>query len=121
VQQTSLSGLDRLLGLGIGFVRATVVLGGFALLLDAAVPPERIPEWINHARLYPLASAAGGALRAFAPEGLKVARDVAPALADAVTGDHDPIRRVSGRPPHHGDDGLDPWRQAPNQSQEEKP
>jgi len=64
VRQTSLSGLDRALGLGIGLARALVVLGAFVLLLNAATPPERMPAWILHARLYPLASAAGGALRA---------------------------------------------------------
>ncbi len=86
VRQTGLSGLDRMLGLGIGVVRALVVLGAFALVLNAATPPERMPAWISDARLYPLASAAGESLRAFAPKGLKVARDVAPGLADEVMG-----------------------------------
>jgi len=106
VQETGLSGLDRLLGLGIGLVRAVVVLGAFALLLDAATPPERMPMWITAARLYPLAAAAGGALRAFAPEGMKVARDVAPALADAVTGDDGPASGAS-RHRRAGIDGAD--------------
>ena len=86
VRETGLSGPDRALGFAIGLVRGVVVLGAFALLLDAAMPPERMPAWISGARLYPLADAAGGALRAFAPKGMKVAHDVAPALADAVTG-----------------------------------
>jgi hypothetical protein len=46
-----------------------------------------MPLWISDAKLYPLASAAGDALRTFSPKGMKVARDVAPALADAVTGE----------------------------------
>jgi membrane protein required for colicin V production len=87
VKQTSLSGLDRLLGFGVGLVRALVVLGGFILLIDAATPPERMPGWITGAKLYPLASAAGGALRTFAPRGLKVAETVTPDLADDMTGD----------------------------------
>ena len=87
VQQTGLSGLDRVLGFAIGLVRGVVFLGAFALLLDAAMPPERMPPWISNARLYPFADAAGAALRAFAPQGIKVAHDVAPALADAVGGD----------------------------------
>ena len=108
VQQTSLSGLDRMLGFAIGLVRGVVVLGGFALLLDAAMPPERMPLWISNARLYPLADAAGGALRAFAPRGMKVAHDVAPALADAVGGDdttqqHSPAS--AGRTPHRPIEG----------------
>lgn len=84
VRQTSLSGLDRLLGFGVGLVRALVALGGFILLIEAATPPERMPLWIKGAKLFPLASAAGGALRTFAPQGLKVAHDVAPSFTDAV-------------------------------------
>jgi membrane protein required for colicin V production len=103
VQETGLSGLDRLLGLGIGLVRAVVLMGAFALLLDAATPPERMPMWITTARLYPLAAAAGGALRAFGPEGMKVARDVAPALADAVTGDDEPAPGAARRRRGGGD------------------
>jgi membrane protein required for colicin V production len=87
VRQTSLSGLDRGLGLGIGLARAVVLLGGFSLLLNAATPPERAPRWITRARLYPLASAAGDALRVFGPKGVKLAHDVAPALAAAVAGE----------------------------------
>jgi membrane protein required for colicin V production len=99
VKQTSLSGLDRLLGFGVGLVRALVALGGFILLIDAATPPERMPAWITGARLYPLASAAGGALRAFAPRGLEIAHDVAPSLADAVPGESPPAPA-----PHHRQD-----------------
>lgn len=87
VRQTSLSGLDRLLGFGVGLVRAVVLLGGFVLLLDAATPPERMPTWVTQAKLYPLASAAGDALRAFAPQGLEVAHEVAPDLTTEVAGD----------------------------------
>jgi membrane protein required for colicin V production len=87
IQQTGLSGLDRLLGLGVGLVRALVLMGGFILLIDAATPRERMPAWITGAKLYPLASASGDALRTFAPGSLKVAQRVAPALSDDVTGD----------------------------------
>lgn len=86
VRQTVLSGVDRALGFAIGLVRALVVVGAFALILNAATPPERMPAWITRAKLYPLANAAGGALRAFAPQGIKVAHDVAPAVEQAVTG-----------------------------------
>lgn len=88
VRQTSLSGLDRVLGLGIGLVRALVVLGGFIMLLKAATPPERMPSWITTAALYPLASAAGSALKAFAPAGAKMARQMAPALAGGIGADN---------------------------------
>jgi membrane protein required for colicin V production len=104
VRQTGLSGLDRLLGFGVGLVRALVVMGAFALLLNAATPPERMPAWISDARLYPLASAAGDSLRAFAPRGLKVAHDVAPDLADAVIGP------PAARPRSRRDDSYEPDR-----------
>ncbi|HLZ82547.1 MAG TPA: CvpA family protein [Caulobacteraceae bacterium] len=95
VKQTSLSGLDRLLGFGVGLVRALVAMGGFILLIDAATPPERMPAWITGAKLYPLASAASGALRTFAPQGLKVAHDVAPAI---IAGPASQARRTRDDP-----------------------
>lgn len=84
VRQTALSGLDRLLGLGIGLVRGAVVVGAFTLLINAATPPERMPAWISKAKLYPAASGVASLLRAFAPEGLRMAHTVEPAMRDAV-------------------------------------
>ena len=112
VKQTSLSGLDRMLGFGVGLVRALVVLGAFILLIDAATPPERMPPWIARAKLYPLASAAGGALRTFTPSSLKVAHEVAPALADAVEGESTTLA-----PPNH--DRNDPYPYPSHSSTEE--
>jgi membrane protein required for colicin V production len=63
-----------------------VVVGIAVLLLTAATPPERMPAWITKAALFPLAAAAGGMLRAFAPQGLKVAHDVADNASSAVAG-----------------------------------
>ena len=80
-----LSSLDRGLGFGVGVVRGLVVLGAFSLLINAATPPERIPAWIAKARLWPLADVAGTVLKMFAPEGLKMAHTVAPAVQDAVS------------------------------------
>jgi len=85
VRRTGLSGFDRALGFAIGLVRGLVVIGLFTLLIDAATPPGRMAPWIARARLYPLANAAGGALRAFAPRGFKVAHDVAAGAEQAVT------------------------------------
>jgi membrane protein required for colicin V production len=85
-QTATLSGVDRVLGFGIGLIRGLVVLGAFALLIDAATPPERKPAWFLTARLYPLARASGAALEALAPKGLEVAHSVAPVIHDAVDG-----------------------------------
>jgi membrane protein required for colicin V production len=84
VRQTALSGLDRLLGLGIGLVRGAVIVGAFTLLINAATPPERMPAWISKAKLYPVASGAASLLRAVAPEGLRMAHTVEPSVRDAV-------------------------------------
>ena len=101
VQQTSLSGLDRLLGVGIGAVRALVVLGGFVLLIRAVTPPERMPAWVSDARLYPLASASSDALKAFAPRGVKVARDMAPGFAGLSESSPAAAMTNSQSPRHH--------------------
>ena len=87
VRRTVLSGFDRALGFAIGLVRGLVVIGAFALLIEAATPPERMAPWIRGAALWPLADAAGGALRAFAPRGFKTAHDMAQGAAQAVTSD----------------------------------
>lgn len=84
VQQTGLSGLDRTLGLALGLTRGLIVIGGLVLLIDAASPAARVPEWITKAKLYPLADASGALLRVFAPQGWKLAGQVAPPIANAV-------------------------------------
>lgn len=85
VQQTAtLSSLDRILGLGIGVLRGAVVVGAITLLINAATPPERMPAWISKAKTYPAASAAANVLKAFAPEGMRMAHTVEPVVQDAV-------------------------------------
>jgi membrane protein required for colicin V production len=98
-QTAALSSLDRILGFGIGLVRGFVVVGAVTLLLNAATPPERMPAWISKARLYPLADTAAAMLKAFAPEGLRVAHNVAPTVAGAVKGDADEATGEPGDKP----------------------
>ncbi len=83
VRSTALSGPDRLAGVAVGAVRAWVVIGGLALLLDAVTPIERMPPWITGARTYPLVTAAAGSLRALAPRGLKIAQAALPSIGHA--------------------------------------
>ena len=85
-QTAALSGLDRALGFAIGLVRGLVVIGAAALLIEAVTPAERRPAWITGAKLYPVASAAGGALKALAPRGLRAVHGVAPAVERATPG-----------------------------------
>jgi len=86
VQRTVLSGPDRVLGGGIGVARGLIAVGAVLLLIDAATPSDRMPAWITQARLYPVADASANLLRAFAPQGWKLASDVEPGVASAVMG-----------------------------------
>lgn len=86
-QTTALGTIDRIIGVGFGLLRALVVLGLFNLLITAATPPERIPPWIRGATLYPLSAGAAQVLRTLTPQGLKLAKQVAPTVQKAVT-DH---------------------------------
>ncbi|MGH6985628.1 MAG: CvpA family protein [Caulobacteraceae bacterium] len=62
-----LSGPDRVLGLIAGLARGLIVIGAFALVVNAAAAPDQPPAWIARARLYPLASDAGLAMSRLAP------------------------------------------------------
>lgn len=85
VQATNVLGfLDRSLGAAFGLVRSLVVLGAFSLGLQAATPPERMPQWIAGSALYPLAEGAGQVLKTFAPKGLDVADRLRPAFSGAA-------------------------------------
>lgn len=83
-QSGGLGSLDRTMGVGIGLVRALVVLGAFHLLYTAATPVTRSPEWIKGAALYPLTAASGKMLMALAPEGQAAAGKIRPAIEKAV-------------------------------------
>ncbi|HEY3694962.1 CvpA family protein [Phenylobacterium sp.] len=76
--------LDRSIGLGFGLVRALVLLGALNLAFNAATPPERVPAWISGAKLYPLTTASGRLLAAFAPKGMDLAGRLKPAFAKAA-------------------------------------
>ncbi|HEV2365965.1 MAG TPA: CvpA family protein [Caulobacteraceae bacterium] len=64
----ALSGPDRFLGLLIGLVRGLIVIGAFALVLDAATPVERRPDWVTRAKLYPAAHFVAGWMAKLAPK-----------------------------------------------------
>jgi membrane protein required for colicin V production len=81
IQDTEVLGaLDRSVGLGFGMVRGFVFLGVLNLLFNAATPPDRVPRWISGAKLYPLTTASGRLLAAFAPKGKDLAGRLKPAL-----------------------------------------
>jgi membrane protein required for colicin V production len=97
-QQAILGGADRALGLGIGAVRALILLGLFALVFDRATPEGMKPPWITSAFLYPLASASGRALGAFAPTGLRLLGHPTGLLNGGETPDTDQINETGAAP-----------------------
>ena len=86
IHQTSgLGGVDRMVGAGFGAARALVVLGLANLTVNAIMPPDRMPPWISGALLYPASSASASALKAFAPRGASLAKQVYPVVGKAIT------------------------------------
>ena len=83
-QTGSLGSIDRAAGVGVGLIRALVLIGVFHLVFHAATPPERLPRWMTNAASYPLSGAAAGALRVVAREGAESADSLGPALKEAV-------------------------------------
>jgi membrane protein required for colicin V production len=88
---TALGGLDRTVGAGFGVVRALILLGLVNLTLTSVTPADRIPPWISGAALYPISTVSAQSLKAFAPKGASLARQVYPAVGKAITnGGDDP-------------------------------
>jgi membrane protein required for colicin V production len=83
-QAQGLGALDRSIGVGIGLVRALVVLGVFSLVYTTATPQARRPQWIEHSALYPLSAESGKVLMAFAPKTEAATARIAPAIEKAV-------------------------------------
>ena len=93
--------LDRTIGFGFGLVRGIVALGVFTLGFNIATPPERMPQWITGSVLYPLSTSAANVLRAFAPQGSRLAGRAVPVLQDAVR-NGTPLGQGANRPPSRG-------------------
>jgi membrane protein required for colicin V production len=90
IHQTSgLGGVDRTIGAGFGAARALVVLGLANLTINAIMPADRMPTWISGALLYPVSTVSGQALRSFAPQGAKLAKQVYPVVGNAITSNSD--------------------------------
>jgi membrane protein required for colicin V production len=84
IQRTQVLGaLDRSVGLAFGLLRAFLFVGVLSLAFNAATPPDRIPAWISHAKLYPMATSSGRLLAAFAPQGKELAEQLKPRRTQA--------------------------------------
>ena len=71
VQDSSLSTLDRSLGLVFGILRGALLLSFIWVLVAWAVPRDDFPEWISEARTLPLIETGAGLLYALVPEHLQ--------------------------------------------------
>lgn len=71
--------INRIVGFLFGLARGLVVIVAFVLVVNIALPQERIPRWIAEARLYPIFAKWAEATRAYAPR----LADSAGALAGA--------------------------------------
>jgi len=60
--------IDRSLGFIFGLVRGLVLIGLFVLVFRNTLPGAQ-PEWLQGARVYPMASATADLLQRLAPEG----------------------------------------------------
>ncbi len=58
-----LGGLDRALGVGVGAVRAVVLLGAIHLVIVAALPGERTPGWLSEAAMYRVSATGARAIQ----------------------------------------------------------
>lgn len=86
----ALGSVDRFAGIGVGLVRALVLIGVFHLVLHAATPAARLPEWLTGSASYPLSTAAAAGLRVVAREGGAATDGLGPAIQDAVAAGSEP-------------------------------
>jgi membrane protein required for colicin V production len=119
LHQTSLGGVDRTVGAGFGAARALVVLGLAGLTINAIVPADRMPTWISGSLLYPVCAASGQALKAFAPQGAKFAKQVYPVVGNAIT--HADDNEDAGAVDSQNRDYNDPPTNAPRLRVEKTP
>jgi membrane protein required for colicin V production len=79
-----LDAADRAIGGVYGVLRGLAFLGIFYLAFTAAIPADRMPNWISNAVAYPIARASGVILRAAAPEGFAMAERLTPSIRKAL-------------------------------------
>ena len=83
-QTEALGTIDRVTGIGVGLVRALVLIGVFHLVFHAATPSNRVPGWMSDAATYPLSAAAAKGVSVLAREGAGRADGLAPAIREAA-------------------------------------
>ena len=63
----ALGGVNSVLGLIVGAVRALVLIGAVHLVIVAALPGERTPRWLSQAALQPVSAMAARAIQVVLP------------------------------------------------------
>ncbi|MDQ8029657.1 MAG: CvpA family protein [Brevundimonas sp.] len=63
----SLGGVDRIVGIVVGATRGLVLLGAIHLVIVAAMPGERTPNWLSEAAVRPLTAGAARAIQIILP------------------------------------------------------
>ena len=63
----ALGGVNSILGLIVGAIRALVLIGAVHLVIVAALPGERTPRWLSQAALQPVSAMAARAIQAVLP------------------------------------------------------
>jgi membrane protein required for colicin V production len=81
VKASSLSALDRTLGLIFGLVRGVIVVCLAYIALNWALPPANQPRWVEEARTKKLLSTGADALRSLVPPALREKTDAAASQA----------------------------------------
>ena len=72
VHSTSLSPIDRTLGLVFGLVRGAVLVSLAYLVLDISLPPNDRPGWIRQAKSEPFLAQGAEMLRGLLPQSLQI-------------------------------------------------
>jgi membrane protein required for colicin V production len=72
VHSTSLSPIDRTLGLVFGLVRGAVVVSLAYLVVDISLPPNDRPGWIRQAKSEPFLAQGADMLRGLLPQSLQI-------------------------------------------------
>ncbi len=72
VYSTSLSPIDRTLGLVFGLMRGAVLVSLAYLVLDVSLPPNDRPSWIRQAKSEPFLAQGADMLRGVLPQSLQI-------------------------------------------------
>lgn len=80
----TLGGIDRLVGIFVGAGRALVLLGAIHLVIVAAMPGERTPEWLSEATLRPVSAGAARTIQIILPGIGRGADAISPVVDSSV-------------------------------------